>query len=174
MKTRNLLMAVLCIFSIVACTPKEKSVENPYFESTSTRMMDIRKVEMNDSATVVSVDAYQQPKFWISFTSKIHLLADGKKYAIKKVEGAELDQYFWMPESGTASFKVFFEPLPMRTESFDFIEGEGATSWNVYGIDLTGKKSLNRQRGYLQMPLRLRTSVLINCLLLNLTSAKRL
>ena len=140
MKTKNLLLAVLCIFSIVACTPKEKSVEDPYFESTSTRTLDIRKVEMNDSATVVSVDTYQQPKFWISFTSKIHLLADGKKYAIKKVEGAELDQYFWMPESGTASFKVFFEPLPMRTKSFDFIEGEGANSWNVYGIDLTGKK----------------------------------
>lgn len=143
----NLLLAVLCIFSIVACTPKEKSVEDPYFESTSTRMMDLRKVEMNDSVTVVSVDTYQQPKFWISFTSKMHLLADGKKYAIKKVEGAELDQYFWMPESGTASFKVFFEPLPMCTESFDFIEGDGANSWNVYGIDLTGKKKFESAKG---------------------------
>lgn len=140
-------MAVLCIFSIVACTPKEKSVDNPYFESTSTRSMDIRKVEMNDSVTVVSVDVYQRPKFWISFTSKMHLLADGKKYAIQKVEGAELDQKFWMPESGETSFKVVCEPLPMRTESFDFIEGDGPTDWNIYGIDLTGKKKFESGKG---------------------------
>ncbi len=68
----NLLLAVLCIFSIVACTPKEKSVEDPYFASTSTRKMDLRKVEMNDSVTVVSVYTYQQPKFWISFTSNMY------------------------------------------------------------------------------------------------------
>ena len=78
MRNFKLLLAVLSIFSIVACTPKEKSVDDPYFESTTTTSMDIRKVEMNDSATVVSVDVYQQPKFWISFTSNMHLLADGK------------------------------------------------------------------------------------------------
>ena len=147
MRTKHLWIAVLSMCCIVACTPKEKSVEEPYFESTSTRMMDIRKVEMNDSATVVSVDVYQQPKFWISFTSKMHLLADGKKYAIRKVEEAELDQKFWMPESGEAAFKVVFEPLPMQTESFDFIEGTGSTDWNVYGIDLTGKKKFESAKG---------------------------
>ena len=147
MRNFKLLLAVLSIFSIVACTPKEKSVDDPYFESTTTTSMDIRKVEMNDSATVVSVDVYQIPKFWISFTSKMHLLADGKKYAIRKVEGAEIDQYFWMPASGEASFKVVFEPLPMRTESFDFIEGSAPTDWNVYGIDLTGTKKFESVKG---------------------------
>ena len=147
MKTKNLLLAMLCIFSIVACTPREKSVEDPYFESTSTTMMDIRKVEMNDSATVVSVDVYQRPKFWIMFGSKIHLLADGKEYAIRKVEGTELDQKFWMPESGEAAFKVVFEPLPMRTESCDFIMGDDPTDLNVYGIDLTGKKKFESGKG---------------------------
>ena len=147
MKSKNLLMALLCIFSIVACTPKEKSVDDPFFESTTTMSLDVRKVEMNDSATVVSVDVYQEPKFWISFTTKMHLLADGKKYAIRKVDGAELDQKFWMPESGEVSFKVIFEPLPMNTKSVDFIEGEGPTDWNVYGIDLTGKKKYEAALG---------------------------
>ena len=147
MKTKNLLFAMLSLLTMAACSPKGQSVENPYFESTQTMSMDVRKVEMKDSATIVSVDVYQQPENWISFTSRIHLLADGKKYAIRKVEGAEIDQYFWMPESGEASFKVIFEPLPKGTASVDFIEGNSPNDWNVYGIDLTGKKKFEAAKG---------------------------
>ena len=147
MKNINLIFAMLSILIMAACTPKENSVEDPFFESTSTRSMDIRKVEMNDSATILSVDVYHFPKTWISFTSKMHLLADGRQYAIRKVEGAERDQYFWMPETGEAAFKVIFEPLPMRTESVDFIEGDKPTDWNIYGIDLTGKKKFESAKG---------------------------
>ena len=147
MKNINLLFAMLSLLILAPCTLKGQSVEEPYFESTKTMSMDVRKVEMNDSATIVSVDVYQQPKNWISFTSRIHLLADGKKYAIRKVEGAEIDQYFWMPESGEASFKVIFEPLPKGTASVDFIEGNSPNDWNVYGIDLKGKKKFENTKG---------------------------
>ena len=147
MKTKNLLFAMLILLTMAACSPRVPSVEEPYFESTQTMSMDIRKVEMKDSATIVSVDVYQQPENCVSFTSRTHLLANGKKYAIRKVEGAEIDQYFCMPESGEASFKVEFEPLPKGTASVDFIEGDGPDNWNVYGIDLTGKKKFEAAKG---------------------------
>ena len=139
---RNLFLLILGAAILMAsCSPKVKVVKNPMIGMSNTETLDITRVEITDSATYVNVEAYFQPKYWIKFTSDTYLQVDGKKYVITTTEGCELDKQFWMPESGRASFRFTFPPIPKRAESMDFIEGEGEGAFKLYDIDLTGKRS---------------------------------
>ena len=90
----------------------------------------------SDTATVIQTDATYVPNYWIKISSDSYLVAKGRKYVLKGSEGITPDSLLWLPQSGKASFKLIFEPLPKNTKSFDFIESNGK---DLFGIDLTGK-----------------------------------
>ncbi len=141
MKDKMLLLtlAATAWLATAANTPVSRSVENPFIESANTMTLDISKVELSDTATVLYTDAYFQPHYWIKISSESYLQADSKKYALKGTQGIEADSLFWMPETGEASFRLSFEPLPQGTRSFDFIESDCDECFKLFGIDLTGK-----------------------------------
>lgn len=141
MKRNLFLLIVAATMLIVSCTPEVKIIENPMIGITNTETLDITRVEITDSATYVNVEAYFRPKYWIKFVSGTYLQVDGKQYVITAAEGCELDKQFWMPESGRASFRFTFPPIPKRAKSMDFIEGEEEGAFQLYDIDLTGKRS---------------------------------
>ena len=139
---RNLLLLILGVAMLItSCAPKVKVVENPMIGIANTETIDITRVEITDSATYVNVEAYFRPKYWIKFVSGTYLQVDGKQYVITAAEGCELDKEFWMPDSGRASFRFTFPPIPKRAKSMDFIEGEEEGAFQLYDIDLTGKHS---------------------------------
>ena len=138
------LTAAAALWLAASCTQRDKCVENPLIESANTMTLDISKVELSDTATVLHTDAYFRPGYWIKITSESYLLADGKRYALTGTQGIEADSLFWMPKSGEASFQLTFEPLPRGTRSFDFIEGDCEDCFKLFGIDLTGKKAFDR------------------------------
>lgn len=135
------LTAAVALWLAASCTQRDKCVENPLIESANTMTLDISKVCLSDTATVLHTDAYFHPGYWIRISSESYLLADGKRYALTGTQGIEADSLFWMPESGEASFQLTFEPLPRSTRSFDFIEGDCEDCFKLFGIDLTGKKA---------------------------------
>ena len=137
------LTAAAAMWLTASCTQQDKCVENPLIESSNTMTIDISKVELNDTATVLHTDAYFHPGYWIKISSESYLLADGKRYALTGTEGIEADSLFWMPKSGEASFQLTFEPLPRDTRSFDFIESDCEDCFKLFGIDLTGKKAFD-------------------------------
>lgn len=138
------LTAAVTLWLAASCTQRDKCVENPLIESANTMTLDISKVELNDTATVLHTDAYFHPGYWIRISSESYLLADGKRYALTGTEGIDADSLFWMPKSGEASFQLTFEPLPRGTRSFDFIEGDCEDCFKLFGVDLTGKKAFDR------------------------------
>lgn len=138
-KMTLLALAATAWLATAANTPVSRSVENPFIESANTMTLDIAKVELSDTATVLYTDAYFQPHYWIKISSESYLQADGKKYALKGTQGIEADSLFWMPETGEASFRLSFDPLPRNTRSFDFIESDCDECFKLFGIDLTGK-----------------------------------
>ena len=138
------LTAAAAMWLAASCTQRDKCVENPLIESANTMALDIAKVELSDTATVLHTDAYYRPGYWIKISSDSYLLAGGKRYALTGTEGIEADSLFWMPKSGEASFQLTFEPLPRGTRSFDFIEGDCEDCFKLFGIDLTGKKAFDR------------------------------
>lgn len=128
---------------LTSCGPNNKAVEYPLIETANTNALDIAKVELTDSATILHTDAYYRPHNWIRISSESYLQAGGKRYMLTGAEGITPDSLFWMPESGEASFTLRFEPLPSGTPSFDFIESDCEDCFKLFGIDLTGKKTFD-------------------------------
>ena len=128
---------------LASCGPNNKTVEYPLIETANTNALDIAKVELTDSATILHTDAYYRPHNWIRISSESYLQAGGKRYMLTGAEGITPDSLFWMPESGEASFTLRFEPLPSGTPSFDFIESDCEDCFKLFGIDLTGKKTFD-------------------------------
>ncbi|HJA83504.1 MAG TPA: hypothetical protein H9785_06020 [Candidatus Bacteroides intestinavium] len=132
-------VSALAIWALGACQDGPRTVENPLIETANSLTLDITRVELTDTATWLQVDAYRA-KDWIRITSDACLQAEGQTYALTGTQDITPDSDFWMPASGKATFHLRFEPLPLRTRSFDFIQkAEGKDCFKLFGIDLTGK-----------------------------------
>ena len=125
---------------IVSCTPEVKVIENPIFEQTLTRILDISRVEISDSTTLVTVDVTYYPNYWIMFSKETRIEVEGQEFVATAIEGAEFDKQFWLPESGKATLKLTFPPISKKAKSMNFIEGHKDSDWKIYDIDLTGRK----------------------------------
>jgi thiol-disulfide isomerase/thioredoxin len=130
---------LFCCIALTACAPQRPAmVENPSFEVRNSRTIEIARIEMNDSATVFHIDAFYQPKYWIKIASDAYIRPSGtqEKLVLTHAEGIEPDKEFWMPESGTASFKLYFPPLPPEVTRIDFLEGDCDNCFKTWGIRL--------------------------------------
>ena len=128
---------------LASCSGGNKTADYPLVEATNTQTIDIARVELTDTATIIRTDAYYQPNYWIRISSESYLRAEGKRYRLTGAEGITPDSLFWMPDSGKAHFTLRFEPLPAGTRSFDFIESDCDDCFKLYGIDLTGKQAFD-------------------------------
>ena len=138
MKKALIALASVALMLLAACSsPQPRTIENPSIAATNGNTIDVTKVELNDSATVLTIHAQFRPGWWIQLAPESHIVADGKDYAIVNAEGIELGQQFTMPESGEADFTLTFAPVPLDTKSIDFTEGT-PEGWTLYGIDVTG------------------------------------
>ena len=140
MKLKTVLTLMLIAVAISAQAQREKIVEQPRAVFANTFALEIAKVTLFDTKTVLDIDAYFRPGSWIKIASDSYLLADGKKYMIRDGEGIDLDSLFWMPQSGEAEFKLIFEPLPIETAKFDFIESDCDDCFKIYGIHLADQR----------------------------------
>lgn len=123
-----------------ACSPSgPRTIDLPVISLANTSIIDIVKVELTDSNTVLHVNAHYSPGQWIKITSDSYLSADGKNYALTESDGIEPDAEFYMPESGEVDFRLMFEPLPFSTRTFDFIEGNEPGAFRLIGVDISGE-----------------------------------
>lgn len=141
MKTKQILLLALLTLAIVCAKAQTKIVELPGAAFSNSQTIEIVKVVLSDTATVLDVEAFFIPGYWIRIVSYSYLQANGKKYMIRSGEGIDLDSLFWMPQSGRASFTLTFEPLPIETESFDFIESDCEDCFKIWGIGLNNQYS---------------------------------
>jgi|AGTN01.3.fsa_nt_gi Redoxin. len=140
MKTTQLTLIVLFILvSMAIMQAQHRIVEQPPGMHSNTNTVEIHRVTLTDTATVLDIDAFFRPGWWIRIVSDSYLLADGKKYMIRSGEGIDLDSLFWMPASGEASFRLVFDPLPANTEIFDFMESDCADCFKIWGVDLVNE-----------------------------------
>ena len=93
-----------------SCTPANRVVENPLIATANTQTLDIVKVELSDTATVLHMNAYYRPKNWIVISSDSYLQIPARRFMLTGAEGITPDSLFWMPKSGRASFVLRFPP----------------------------------------------------------------
>ena len=144
---KQLFLSFIVLFCCTIVQAKERVIELPAFDAWSSTSLEVQKVVLNDTATIVYIDAFYRPHNWIKIATGSYLQADGKKYEILSGVGMELDKEIWMPESGTYSFQMIFPPLPENTKTVDFSEGDvegGFSIWNPSGwqtgLFLTGRE----------------------------------
>ncbi|MDE5662011.1 MAG: hypothetical protein K2I04_05225, partial [Muribaculaceae bacterium] len=134
------LAVVLCAICFFACSnPGPRSIESPHIDAVNNSSIDISRIELTDTATIVDIHATFRPGWWIRIDSATVLRAGGKDYALTGAsDNITIGGQFTLPESGEDDFTLYFEPLPFDTKTVDFVENvpEGFMLW---GVDVTGK-----------------------------------
>lgn len=140
---KKLFLSILSLLLISSTgIAQTRTVEHPEYESSNTESLEIYKVEMKDSETVLYCDGFGRPTGWIALSSKTYLKGkSGKIYKFLRSEGFEMDKHIFMPASGTVSFKLHMEALNKNETSFDFMEGEKPEQFQIYAIRTYKTKS---------------------------------
>ncbi len=144
---KQTLLICLLLLGCTGLQAQERVVEQPAFDAWNSTTMEIDKIVLNDTATVFYIDAYYRPKYWIQVAKETTLRADGKTYPIKAGDGITLSEKFWMPESGEASFRLIFPPLPKGTKTVDFSEGDVEGAYKIWNIRLDGSPAYSSLAG---------------------------
>lgn len=139
MKTFRALTILALLLSVsLQTTVSARRVENPVIRDTNTSTVDVTGFTTDSDATVLDIHARYIPKYWIKIASDTYLEAEGKQYRMTKAEGITPGEEFWMPESGEAEFRLWFEPVPESVKAVDFIEGDAPGAFRLWEIDMTG------------------------------------
>lgn len=130
----------LIVFPLSA---QKRVIENPLVEEANTDFLDIRKIDVSKSATILWIDSYGYPGDEISVASNTVLKspASGKEYKLIGAEGIKPDQKIAIPERGYCSFRLTFEPLEKGETSIDYI---GTNEWILRNIHLYKEKKERR------------------------------
>lgn len=137
MKQTTYLWLLLSALVFCSCQAGERTIERPTFSVRNSNTIEINKIVLNDTATILYIDAYYRPKYWIQIDSNGYIRANGQEYKIVRGEGIKLSKYHWMPESGKSSFRLFFPPIPRSTKRIDYIEANVERAFNFWDIELT-------------------------------------
>lgn len=82
------------------------------------------RVEFTPDETIVDFESYFRPNFYFTISRGSVLRVDDKEYALKGAENIVLDKKTFCPERRPKNFRLIFEPLPIDTKKFDFIESK--------------------------------------------------
>lgn len=134
-----LLPLLFLALTLLSCNNRPKTIEQPYHGLRNTSTVEIDRIELTDSSTVLYMQAYFRPHNWIRIGDDTYLKANGEKYMIKAAEGIEIAELHWMPENGRDSFVLFFPALPEDIEVFDFIEGDCDDCFKIWDVSLKRK-----------------------------------
>ncbi|MDR2683153.1 MAG: redoxin family protein [Dysgonamonadaceae bacterium] len=141
MKTKQRIgVGIVLLLTVLGCTNNRGVVERPAFIARNTDALEIDKVELSDTATILYIKAFYAPHNWIRIDPNSFLLdEEGKQYPIRSTEGMELGKEFYMPDSGESEFTMTFSPVPSHVAAVDFSEGDFEGAFKIWGIQLTNK-----------------------------------
>ncbi len=94
----------------------------------------IEKVELTDTATILSIKYTKDPGSSLYIGKHIRLIGqDEKSYELRSAEGIEIAKTTTVPKSGSLEYRLFFEPMPKNTHYFDFLQ-KFPDTYNIFGI----------------------------------------
>ena len=84
--------------------------------------LDVTRVELKDSETVVYITAkqYSDPRHWFQFADSTYLKVGDERYTIVSADNIELNQKFQTEKDNKRDMVFYFPPLPKDTKMFDF------------------------------------------------------
>ena len=142
MKRINLLsgLMLMALMLLASCSMDNRVIEKPVFLASNTTSLEVSKVTLTDSTTVLDIFARYRPKYWIKIGQNSFLTDDkGQTYPVSQGVGIELGKEFWMPESGEAEFQLVFPRLRNGPKFFHFSEDPSIEGgFKIWGVQLKG------------------------------------
>lgn len=141
---RHTYLFIVSLLLCICCTlqAKNRVIDQPPFCVRNTTSIEVSKVTISDTATVLNIYAKYRPKYWIQIAPESYLKDNnGETYQLRSGIGITPGKEFWMPESGEAEFQLVFPPLSSNATSFDFTEGDKVeNAFSIWGIQLKSNK----------------------------------
>ena len=130
MKRTKLILFLLSLIAIGGIAQK-RTIVNPAYEVKNTGIDNVAKVELTDTATLLTMHITFVPHWWVTYdsTNVIRDCGTGTKYKVKRLRGGELNKYIWMPDSGDSTVVLVFPPLPASVKKIDYNK-------QIFGISL--------------------------------------
>lgn len=135
MKTISLLLFTLIL---TAATFAQKVIEQPYYGISTQADLQITKIELTDTSTILHFHIRYRPGFWISIPKETYIQPVGseKKMFITATEGIPLGERYTMPESGEKSYSLIFPKTEEPVKKIDYGEANEGGTWFIYDIQL--------------------------------------
>jgi thiol-disulfide isomerase/thioredoxin len=113
-------------------------IENPIVGMSTASNVQLEKVELLDSATVLWFHVDYKPGWWISIPGKsfIQPVGSDEKLYVDSADGIPINKRYTMPESGKVDYKLYFPAIDASVSKLDFGEGNEGGSWFIYDIQL--------------------------------------
>ena len=138
MNKQTIITILLAVVAMTGQAKTFKTIKNPEAMACvnmSNGELKARVVIFRDTATTVHFTMEYPKGQSFQFVSSSYLMdEDGNRYPLHSAEGLKLNTWVQSPESGITEFTMHFEPLPKRTQVFDFIEGDGTRAFKLLGI----------------------------------------
>lgn len=116
-------------------------VERPPFSVSNTTTIEVEKVELSNTATVLHFRAFSPHNRWYRMASESSIVANGRTYTVKYASGLVLDKEEYADSlSNERAFSLRFDPIDPATERIDFIEGNPDNCFKIWGIELKSKE----------------------------------
>lgn len=109
--------------------------KNNLIEGYFSTLAEITRVEFSKEETRVYMHLSHRPDSWLRFSKDTYLQAAGKRYPVRSCQGIELGEETYLSNNGAADVVFHFEPLPLKTEKFDFKEGDAEGDYCIMGIE---------------------------------------
>lgn len=94
----NTQLKTIFVFLFLVCTlrgtAQNFSIDYPSYQNRNSDALEISRIVRNDTATILYMDAYSRPNYWIRLASGLSLHGNqtGKNYPIIRSQGFELDK----------------------------------------------------------------------------------
>lgn len=132
--TKCIAAVIFIAYAITAIAAKSVKIEMPWVEKPNTGNLFVEAVELTPDSTTVTFRTYCYLWNNINIQPGAHLEHGGNSYAIRSAEGIQLGKKINIPALGDSIFSISFEPLPLDTKTFDFIDGDKGNHFKLIGI----------------------------------------
>ncbi|MDR0422595.1 MAG: TlpA family protein disulfide reductase, partial [Proteiniphilum sp.] len=135
----TILFTAVCSALIATHGKSEPVIVNPEYDNTEVNYFLLHKIERTDTATILYAGVYHLPNYWVQLSSGGKLRdSKGKTYRLLDCKGFEPDKEVYMPESGSMSPVLYFEPVDKNEKVVDYIDmdenNEAVTGIKLYNV----------------------------------------
>ena len=142
---KRILLFLFVVFSL--STVAKQKIKNPEVEYTPT-WIDIQTIEQTKDATILHCTLRNLPNYGVRIDAKTVLqdAQSSKSFKLLHTDSIKTNEVILMPQSGSKSCVLYFEPLSKDVKLFNMIEPGTPPYEQTYGIQLksTTKKQSNK------------------------------